>query len=52
VTCLLRGFFTATRAPAGLQAQTAECLVVGEIAARDMVVALNKIDQVVGMQHP
>lgn len=30
---------------AGFQAQTAECLVVGEIAARDMVVALNKIDQ-------
>eukprot|EP00775_Hariotina_reticulata_P012357 gene12357-12491_t len=30
----------------GLQAQTAECLVVGEIAARNMVVALNKIDQV------
>lgn len=37
--------------PAGLQAQTAECLVVGEIAARNMVVALNKIDQVIGKQH-
>lgn len=30
--------------PAGFQAQTAECLVVGEIAARGMVVALNKVD--------
>jgi selenocysteine-specific elongation factor len=29
---------------AGFQAQTAECLVVGEIAARNMVVALNKVD--------
>lgn len=28
----------------GFQAQTAECLVVGEIAARSMVVALNKTD--------
>ena len=28
----------------GLQAQTAECLVVGEVAARRMVVALNKSD--------
>lgn len=28
---------------AGIQAQTAECLVVGEIAAKDMVVALNKV---------
>ncbi|KAF8060496.1 Eefsec [Scenedesmus sp. PABB004] len=28
----------------GFQAQTAECLVVGEIAARELVVALNKVD--------
>ena len=28
----------------GLQAQTAECLVVGEMAARRCVVALNKVD--------
>jgi dihydroorotase len=28
---------------AGIQAQTAECLVVGEIAAKDLVVALNKV---------
>lgn len=27
----------------GLQAQTAECLVVGEVAADRMVVALNKV---------
>nr|BCL66109.1 eukaryotic elongation factor [Volvox africanus] len=29
----------------GLQTQTAECLVVGEVATSRMVVALNKIDQ-------
>lgn len=28
---------------AGIQAQTAECLVVGEITAKDLVVALNKV---------
>lgn len=28
----------------GLQAQTAECLVVGEIATRHLCVVLNKID--------
>lgn len=28
----------------GLQAQTAECLVVGEVAASRMVVVLNKVD--------
>lgn len=28
----------------GLQAQAAECLVIGEIAAQQMVVALNKVD--------
>lgn len=26
----------------GIQAQTAECLVIGEVAAADLVVALNK----------
>ncbi|KAI3436710.1 hypothetical protein D9Q98_006125 [Chlorella vulgaris] len=29
----------------GIQTQTAECIVIGEVAAADMVVALNKIDQ-------
>jgi hypothetical protein len=29
---------------AGFQAQTAECLVLGEIAAHGLVVALNKVD--------
>ncbi|PSC71534.1 Selenocysteine-specific elongation factor [Micractinium conductrix] len=29
----------------GIQPQTAECIVIGEVAAGDMVVALNKIDQ-------
>lgn len=27
----------------GIQTQTAECIVIGEVAAADMVVALNKI---------
>ena len=27
----------------GIQTQTAECIVIGEVAAGDMVVALNKI---------
>ena len=27
----------------GIQPQTAECIVIGEVAAGDMVVALNKI---------
>lgn len=36
--------FNNKHAYAGFQAQTAECLVVGEIAARSMVVALNKTD--------
>ncbi|DBA92633.1 TPA: hypothetical protein ACH3X1_002851 [Trebouxia sp. C0004] len=29
----------------GIQTQTAECLVVGELATKDMVVVLNKVDQ-------
>ena len=29
---------------AGLQAQAAECLIVGEIATSRLVVALNKVD--------
>ncbi len=28
----------------GIQTQTAECLVIGEIACEEMVVVLNKID--------
>lgn len=35
---------TRAAARAGLQAQTAECLVVGEMAAQHLVVALNKTD--------
>jgi hypothetical protein len=38
----LRGF--CVHCTAGIQAQTAECLVVGEIAAKDLVVALNKVN--------
>ncbi|KAL3148593.1 hypothetical protein ABBQ38_014023 [Trebouxia sp. C0009 RCD-2024] len=29
----------------GIQTQTAECLVVGELATKDMIVVLNKVDQ-------
>lgn len=29
----------------GIQTQTAECIVIGEVAAADMVVALNKIGE-------
>jgi len=30
----------------GIQTQTAECIVIGEVAAADMVVALNKTGEV------
>lgn len=39
-------------APAGLQAQTAECLVVGEMAAQHLVVALNKTDLLPAEERP
>ena len=35
-------------AVAGIQTQTAECIVLGEVATGDMVVALNKVDQLPG----
>lgn len=36
----------------GIQAQTAECIVIGELAADDMVVALNKIGAWLGSRSP
>ena len=30
----------------GLQTQTAECLVIGEITCDQMIIALNKVDQI------
>lgn len=32
--------------PQGMQTQTAECLVIGEITCNQMVVVLNKIDMI------
>jgi selenocysteine-specific elongation factor len=36
----------------GIQAQTAECLVIGEILAQDMIIVLNKIDLIPDNERP
>jgi selenocysteine-specific elongation factor len=44
-------FFTPSCAP-GVQAQTAECLVIGEITSDRLLVVLNKVDQLPEENRP
>ena len=36
----------------GVQPQTAECLVIGEITTHDLIIALNKVDQISEEERP
>ena len=36
----------------GVQPQTAECLVIGEITTHDLIIALNKVDQIAEEERP